>query len=84
MVVRIEASGPWLHPLEDVHPIAKDDDLRSGTEARIAPAGRYAAWRIEDVEAFRARLRALGVPFEEVGGPVGRPQLFVKDPEGHT
>jgi catechol 2,3-dioxygenase-like lactoylglutathione lyase family enzyme len=78
--------GAWLGDDNDrvqFHLIAKDDELRPNG-AKIAPAGRHTAWRIADVEAFRGRMRALGIPFEEVGGLIGKPQLFVVDPEGHT
>jgi catechol 2,3-dioxygenase-like lactoylglutathione lyase family enzyme len=79
--------GAWMgdaHDRVQFHLIAKDDELRPGEGAKIAPAGRHTAWRIADVEAFRGRMRALGIPFEEVGSLIGQPQLFVKDPEGHT
>lgn len=79
--------GAWIGDADDnvqFHLIAKEDELRPGPGAPIAPAGRHTAFRIKDVEAFRARMTALGVPFEEVGSLIGEPQLFVKDPEGHT
>lgn len=79
--------GAWLadeHDRVQFHLIAKDDELRPGAGAKVAPAGRHTAWRIADVEAFRGRMKALGIPFDEVGSLVGKPQLFVVDPEGHT
>lgn len=79
--------GAWLGDANDrvqFHLIAKDDELMPGGDAGITPTGRHTAWRIEDVEAFRARMDSLGVPYQEIGGLVGQPQLFVTDPEGHT
>lgn len=79
--------GAWLGDENDrvqFHLIAKDDELRPGAERGVRPAGRHTAWRIADVDAFRARMKALGIPFEEIGGLIGQPQLFVTDPEGHT
>jgi catechol 2,3-dioxygenase-like lactoylglutathione lyase family enzyme len=79
--------GAWLgdeHDRVQFHLIAKDDELRPGEGAKVAPAGRHTAWRIADVEAFRGRMHALGIPFDEIGSLVGKPQLFVVDPEGHT
>ncbi|MGE0748232.1 MAG: VOC family protein [Rhodospirillales bacterium] len=79
--------GAWLGDEEDnvqFHLIANDPTLKPGPEAKVEPAGRHTAWRIRDVDAFRARMRTLGVPFQEIGSLIGEPQLFVKDPEGHT
>jgi catechol 2,3-dioxygenase-like lactoylglutathione lyase family enzyme len=79
--------GAWLgddHDRVQFHLIAKDDELVPGADRGIRPAGRHTAWRIADVEAFRARMTALGVHFEEVGSLIGQAQLFVTDPEGHT
>lgn len=79
--------GAWLGDEDDTvqfHLIANDGALKPGPGAKIQPAGRHTAWRIADVDAFRARMRALGVHFEEIGGLIGEPQLFVTDPEGHT
>ena len=79
--------GAWLGDADNTvqfHLIAKDDELRPGPEAKMAPAGRHTAWRVKDIEAFRARMRALGVPFDEIGSLIGDAQVFVKDPEGHT
>lgn len=66
------------------HLIAKDDEYSPGADARMTPAGRHTAWMVSDLEAFRKRLRALGVHFDEMTGLVGSAQLFVKDPAGHT
>jgi catechol 2,3-dioxygenase-like lactoylglutathione lyase family enzyme len=79
--------GAWLGDEQGAvqfHLIAKDDELRPGPDARIAPAGRHTAWRVRDIDAFRDRLRKLGIYFEEIGSLIGQAQVFVKDPEGHT
>jgi catechol 2,3-dioxygenase-like lactoylglutathione lyase family enzyme len=79
--------GAWLENEErtvQFHLIGTDEELKPGPDAKIAPAGRHTAWIIKDAEAFRGRMRALSIPFEEIGSLVGRPQLFIKDPEGHT
>ena len=79
--------GAWLgdeHNTVQFHLIAKNDELRPESDAKIAPAGRHTAWRIESAGRFRERMRALGVPFEEIGSLIGQPQLFVKDPQGYT
>ena len=79
--------GAWLGDKFDTvqfHLIANDKTLIPGKDARIEPAGRHTAWRIKDVGAFRDRLRALNVEFEEITSLLGTAQIFVLDPQGHT
>ena len=79
--------GAWLGDEDDTvqfHLIANDGTVRPRDDAKIEPAGRHTAWRIQDVEAFRARMGALDIHFEEITGLIGDAQLFVTDPEGHT
>ncbi|MBM3607102.1 MAG: hypothetical protein FJX29_01410 [Alphaproteobacteria bacterium] len=79
--------GAWFTNDEKTiqfHLIVNDGAQKPGPDAGIEPAGRHTAWRISDAEAFRARMRALGQHFDELGGLIGQAQLFVKDPEGHT
>ena len=79
--------GAWLGDADDTvqfHLIANDDTLIPGEGTGIEPAGRHTAWRIKDADEFRARMTALGVPFEENVGLIGQAQLFVLDPQGHT
>ncbi len=66
------------------HLIAKDDEQRPSPGAPAAPAGRHTAWRVADIDAFKARMDALGVTWSEIGSLIGEPQVFVQDPEGHT
>ncbi len=79
--------GAWLTDENETvqfHLIANDAAIKPGPTASIEPAGRHTAWRIKDAAAFRARMDALGVIYQEIGGLIGEPQLFVMDPEGHT
>ena len=79
--------GAWLGDENDnvqFHLIANDVALKPSEDANIEPAGRHTAWRIGDVDAFRGRMRALGIDFEEISNLLGEPQLFVTDPQGHT
>ena len=79
--------GAWLTDPENrvqFHLIANDTDHSPGPGAAVAPAGRHTAWMVRDIEAFRARMEALGVPCQSITSLVGAPQLFVTDPAGHT
>lgn len=81
------APGAWLGNEENTvqfHLIAKDDELRPRPGAPASPAGRHTAWRVKDLDAFRARMRALGIHYDEIGNLIGDAQVFVQDPEGHT
>lgn len=81
------AGGAWLGDVDDTvqfHLIANDDTLMPGKDAKVEPAGRHTAWRVADIDAFRDRLRALDVRFEEIGSLIGEAQVFVLDPQGHT
>ncbi len=80
-------SGAWMVDADrtvSFHLIVNENTLRPGSDAKITPAGRHTAWKIRDVGAFRARMTALGVPFQEIGNLTGDPQLFLLDPQGHT
>ena len=79
--------GAWLGDEDETvqfHLIAKDDEQRPPQGAPAAPAGRHTAWRVADIDAFKARMAALGIPYGEIGSLIGEPQVFVQDPEGHT
>jgi len=79
--------GAWLGNDADTvqfHLIAKDDELRPPPGAKAAPAGRHTAWRVADIDAFKARMRSLGIEYGEVSSLIGDAQVFVQDPEGHT
>ncbi len=81
------APGAWLGNDENTaqfHLIAKDDEQRPLPGVPASPAGRHTAWRVKDIDAFRARMRALGIKFSEIGNLIGDAQVFVQDPEGHT
>jgi catechol 2,3-dioxygenase-like lactoylglutathione lyase family enzyme len=81
--------GAWLGDAPNgervqFHLIAKDDELRPPPGAPAAPAGRHTAWRVADINVFKARMDALGIKWSEVSSLIGDPQVFVQDPEGHT
>ena len=81
------APGAWMSDADNrvqFHLIGKDDEYAPGAEAGAHPAGRHTAWMVKDIGAFRARMKALGVQFSEIGSLIGAPQLFVVDPSGHT
>ena len=80
-------SGAWLTDENErvqFHLISNEGAVKPGPGAKIEPAGRHTAWRIQDAAAFRARMNALGVEYGEIGALIGEPQLFVIDPQGHT
>jgi catechol 2,3-dioxygenase-like lactoylglutathione lyase family enzyme len=79
--------GAWLADPQDrvqFHLIAKDDEYHPGENAKMTPAGRHTAWMVKDINAFKARMRGLGIPYEETSALIGSAQVFVRDPAGHT
>lgn len=81
--------GAWLTDANErvqFHLIATETDYKPGPGRKYSPTGRHTAWLVADIEAFRARLTALGVEFGELKNLLGSgsAQLFVVDPEGHT
>lgn len=79
--------GAWLGDSADrvqFHLIANDTDFSPGPGARVTPAGRHTAWMVKDIDAFCARMEALGVPCQSISSLIGAPQVFVTDPAGHT
>ncbi len=82
----LPAPGVWLGYPEggpQIHLIVSDDYV-PGPEARISPTGRHTAFAVADLDALRARLRQLGIPYQEITGLVGSDQVFIRDPDGHT
>ena len=80
-------SGAWLGDEENkvqFHLIAKDEEWCPGPEAAMSPTGRHTAWMVQDLNAFRARLRELGIQYSQLDGVVASDQVFVKDPAGFT
>jgi catechol 2,3-dioxygenase-like lactoylglutathione lyase family enzyme len=81
--------GAWLGDADNkvqFHLIATERDYKPGSGAKYSATGRHTAWLIADIEAFRARMDALGVEYGEAKNLLGAgsAQLFVVDPEGHT
>jgi catechol 2,3-dioxygenase-like lactoylglutathione lyase family enzyme len=79
--------GAWIGDEENrvqFHLIAKEDEYTPGPGAAATPAGRHTAWRVKDIDAFCARMEALGVAYSSNSALIGAPQVFVTDPAGHT
>jgi glyoxylase I family protein len=84
---KLPAAGAWLGDADNTvqfHLIVTERDYRPGAGAAISATGRHTAWMVKDLNAFRARMKALGVHYEERAGLIASDQLFVTDPEGHT
>jgi catechol 2,3-dioxygenase-like lactoylglutathione lyase family enzyme len=84
---KLPAAGAWLGDEDNTvqfHLIVTGKDFTPGADAAISATGRHTAWMVKDLNAFRGRMKALGVHYEERTGLVQSDQLFVKDPEGHT
>jgi hypothetical protein len=50
----------------------------------MSPTGRHTAWMVESLDVFRARLKELGIKYNQLDGVVASDQVFVKDPAGFT
>jgi catechol 2,3-dioxygenase-like lactoylglutathione lyase family enzyme len=84
---KLPGPGAWLGDEDNTvqfHLIVTEKDYKPGPDAAISATGRHTAWMVKDLNVFRARMKALGVHYEERTGLVASDQLFVKDPEGHT
>jgi lactoylglutathione lyase len=84
---KLPGPGAWLGDEDNTvqfHLICTEKDYRPGPDAPISATGRHTAWMVKDLNVFRDRMKALGVPFQEIKGLISSDQLFVKDPEGHT
>ena len=80
-------AGAWLGDADGTvqfHLIVSEKDSVPGAEARTSPTARHTAWMVQDLDALRERLHALGVPLLERHGNIASDQIFVKDPEGHV
>ena len=86
-IMGYKPSGAWLGDEDNrvqFHLIAKDDEVMPGADARRSPTGRHTAWMVKDLNALRARLKQLGIPYDQLDGVVASDQVFVKDPSGFT
>ncbi len=84
---KLPGPGAWLGDEDNTvqfHLIVSENDYRPGPDAPISATGRHTAWMVKDLRALRERLKALGVPYQELSGVIASDQLFLKDPEGHT
>ena len=78
--------GAWLADEGrsiEVH-LFESDQLKPGAEAAPSNVARHTAYVVNDLDAWREHLRAQNVPFLEMDNLIGRPQLFITDPDGHT
>ena len=60
--------GAWLGDTDDkvqFHLIATERDYKPGPGTKYSPTGRHTAWLVKDIEAFRARMVALGIEYGE-------------------
>lgn len=83
------APGAWLGDADgkvQFHLIVTERDYKPGPDAKYSATGRHTAWLVQDVEAFRGRMEALGIEYGEAKNLLGAgsSQLFIVDPEGHT
>ncbi len=84
---KLPGPGAWLGDEDNTvqfHLIVTEKDYIPGPDAPRTPTGRHTAWMVKDLNAFRERMKALGVDYGELKGIISSDQLFVKDPEGHT
>jgi glyoxylase I family protein len=78
--------GAWLGNADgrvEIH-LFPSDELKPGPEAKPSNIARHTAFVVDNLDAWRDHLRALGVPFMEMSGFVPSAQVFVTDPDGHT
>ena len=69
---------PQIHIIQSSSPVP-------GPDAPIDPRARHTCFEVADYEALKATMEREGIPHSEnAQSPVGRAQLFCKDPDGHT
>lgn len=69
---------PQIHIIQSAAPVP-------GADAPIDPRARHTCFEVADYEALKATLEREGIPYREnAQSPIGRAQLFVKGPDGHT
>lgn len=69
------------------HLAEKDYSIGFRTGQAVNPVERgHIAFRTDDIEAFKARLKAKGIPFSDYGAWAmkGWEQIFFHDPEGNV
>jgi len=78
--------GAWLADEGlsiEVH-LFESDQLKPGSDAAPSNVARHTAYVVNDLDAWREHLCAQNVSFFEMDNLIGRPQLFITDPDGHT
>lgn len=79
-------AGAWLADETgrvEIH-LFVSDALKPGGGTKPSNLARHAAYEVDDLEAWRAFLRAKGLPLLERNVSGRAPQVFVTDPDGHT
>lgn len=79
-------AGAWLTDESgriEIH-LFVSDQPKPGPSAKPSNVARHAAYVVDDLDAWREHLRAHGVQFMDRNALIGRPQVFVTDPDGHT
>jgi catechol 2,3-dioxygenase-like lactoylglutathione lyase family enzyme len=79
--------GIWLADASgapQIHLIVCPEAVPAPTE-RPNPRGRHTAFLVEDYDGLKRRFKERNIVWSELpDGPVGLPQLFCLDPDGHT
>jgi catechol 2,3-dioxygenase-like lactoylglutathione lyase family enzyme len=78
--------GVWLADEArsiEIH-LFESEQLKPGADAAPSNIARHTAYVVNDLDAWREHLRTQGVPTLEMDNLIGRPQLFITDPDGHT
>jgi catechol 2,3-dioxygenase-like lactoylglutathione lyase family enzyme len=78
--------GAWLSDEGggiEIH-LFESNQLKPGSAAAPSNVARHTAYVVDDLDAWREHLRAQSAPFMEMDNLIGRPQLFITDPDGHT
>jgi len=81
----LPAPGYWLGTpggFPQIHIILCDSPV-PGSDAPIDPVGRHVCFEVADFEAFKRTLEQEGIKYLEAP-VIGRPQLWINDPDGHT
>ncbi len=80
--------GVWLADASgapQMHLIVNPDWPVPGPDAKPDARGRHTAFLVENYDELKRRFQEHGVTWSELpNSPVGLPQLFCVDPDGHT
>lgn len=83
----LPSSGYWLGipgGLPQIHIIQSASPI-PGSDGSINARTRHTCFEVADYGGLKALLEREGIPYQEnAHSPVGRAQLFCRDPDGHT